>query len=114
MAVPDLSGEPHRLGHPLPPKKPNSSQLPLPPIGRWTLTSPRQRRCIVLATLLTVAILWSLLLFRPGAKVRVFPPEPPLPICQPGQASGCVGGQANVLLLPAAAQPSLLPASGAR
>jgi hypothetical protein len=100
MPTPERPEPPHRLGHP-PPKKPQVS-LPPPPIGRWQPTTPRQRRRIVLVAILTVLVLWSLLLFRPGAKVRTFPPDPPLPACQPGQTSGCVGGTASVRLLPAA------------
>ena len=100
MSTPDRPEPSHRLGHPQPPKKPQVPLPPPPPIGRWQPTTPRQRRRIVLAAVLTVLVLWSLLLFRPGAKVRTFPPDPPLPVCQPGQTSGCVGGTASVQLLP--------------
>ena len=106
MPTPERPEPPHRLGHPQPPKKPQAPLPPLPPIGRWQPTTPRQRRRIVLVAILTVLVLWSLLLFRPGAKVRTFPPDPPLPVCQPGQTSGCVGGTASVQLLPAASQPA--------
>jgi hypothetical protein len=114
MFPPDRPGEPHRLGHPPPPRKPDTTQLPPPPVGRWQPTTPRQRRRIVLVAVLTVLALWSLLLFRPGAKVREFPPDPPLPACAPGQTTGCVGGQANVRLLPAASQPAQPSASVSR
>ena len=87
---------------------------PPPPIGRWQPTTPRQRRRIVLVAILTVLVLWSLLLFRPGAKVRSFPPDPPLPACQPGQTSGCVGGTASVQLLPAERAGSERSGSSAR
>jgi hypothetical protein len=108
---------------PPPPPKPTPDRSkkplpPLPPIGRWQPTSPRQRLRIVLVAIATVLVLWSLLLFRPGAKVREFPPDPPLPACKPGQTSGCVGGTASVQLLPAASQalpsPSSAAASAAR
>jgi len=91
-----------------PPGTPNKPLPPLPPIGRWRPTTPRQRLRIILVALLTVLLLWTLLLFRPGAKVREFPPDPPLPACQPGQTVGCVGGTANVRLLPASV-PSAAP-----
>lgn len=110
MSTPERSEPPHRLGHPQPPKKPQAPPLPPPPIGRWRPTTPRQRLRIILVAILTVLVLWSLLLFRPGAKVRQFPPDPPLPVCQPGQTSGCVGGTASVQLLPAASQPAPLTA----
>ena len=113
MPMPDRPDQPHRLGHPQPPKKPDAPLPPPPPIGRWQPTTPGQRRRIVLVAILTVVVLWSLLLFRPGAKVRQFPPDPPLPACQPGQTSGCVGGTATVQLLPAASQPPA-PGSGPR
>ena len=114
MSTPERPEPPHRLGHPQPPKKPQAPPLPPPPIGRWQPTTPRQRRRIVLVAILTVLVLWSLLLFRPGAKVRQFPPDPPLPACQPGQTSGCVGGTASVQLLPALpAASQALPSSAA-
>ena len=105
---------PQRPGPPAGPGTPKKPLPPLPPIGRWRPTSPRQRRRIILVAILTAAVLWSLLLFRPGAKVRQFPPDPPLPACQPGQTSACVGGPASVQLLPAAsaaapAQPPTAP-----
>ncbi len=69
----------------------------------------RQRLVIVAVAVVTVVVLWLLLLYRPGGHPRVFPPSPPasssLP-CPPGQSSGCVGGQADVLLLPAASAPA--------
>ncbi|WP_395702216.1 hypothetical protein [Aquabacterium sp.] len=80
-------------------------------VSEFRPVTRRQRLAIVAVALVTVVTLWLLLLFRPGGHPRVFPPAPPasssLP-CPPGQASGCVGGQADVLLLPAA------PASAAR
>lgn len=97
------------------PKTPQKPLPPLPPIGRWRPTTPRQRLGIIGVALATAAVLWALLLFRPGAKVREFPPDPPLPACAPGQTSGCIGGPANVTLLPArpasaaAAPPLPLP-----
>lgn len=77
-------------------------------------TTRRQRLRIAAVTVATVVALWMLLLLRPGAHVRQFPESAaaaasaPRP-CAPGQTQGCVGGQANVMLLPA--RP---PASTAR
>ena len=65
-------------------------------------TSRRQRWGIVVATLVTVAVLWALLLYRPGGHPRVYP-ETVLPPCTAGQMSGCVGGQVNVTLIAPAA-----------
>lgn len=114
MSTPERPEPAHRLGHPQPPKRPQAPLPPPPPIGRWQPTTPRQRRRIVLVAILTVLVLWSLLLFRPGAKVRIFPPDPPLPACQQGQTSGCVGGTASVRLLPAERARSEPAGSSAR
>lgn len=70
-------------------------------------TSRRQRLVIIAVTVATVVGLWMLLIYRPGWKVQPIPGTPLAP-CAPGQTTACVGGQANVMLLPAAA-----PASGA-
>lgn len=73
------------------------------PIG-W-----RQRRWIIAATVVTVLTLWLLLLYRPGGRVRIIPPGPAASApagCAPGQTRGCVGGKADVILLPAASAPS--------
>ena len=111
--MPPRPEPPPRLGTPQASKKPVPPLPPLPPDERWRPTTPRQRLRIILVAVLTVLVLWSLLLFRPGAKVRQFPPDPPLPACQPGQTSGCVGGAASVQLLPAGSQPAApaVPAS---
>lgn len=113
MPMPPRPEPPPRPGTPPGPKKPTQPLPPLPPIGRWQPTTPRQRLRIVLVAILTVLLLWSLLLFRPGAKVREFPPDPPLPVCKPGQTSGCVGGTASVQLLPAASQAMAVPPASA-
>lgn len=75
-------------------------------VDRFRPTTPRQRLGIVAAAVATVVILWLLLLYRPGGNPRRYVPPPPVP-CAPGQTSGCIGGQADVLLLPG------VPASGA-
>ncbi|HJV71194.1 hypothetical protein [Ideonella sp.] len=71
-------------------------------------TSRRQRLVIVAITVATVVALWMLLLLRPGFHARPIPGTPLAP-CPPGQTSGCVGGKADVLLIPAA--PASSPGS---
>jgi hypothetical protein len=63
-------------------------------------TTRRQRLVIVAVTVATVVALWMLLLLRPGAHVRVFPPSAAERPCPPGQLKGCVGGQLDTVLLP--------------
>ncbi|MFO1337299.1 MAG: hypothetical protein U1F53_03545 [Burkholderiaceae bacterium] len=74
-------------------------------------TSRRQRLVIVAVTAATVVTLWYLLLERPGFHVKPLPGTGPQP-CAKGQTSGCVGGRADVLLMPAAAASAA--ASGTR
>mgnify|MGYP003348899905 CR=1 FL=1 len=78
---------------------------PLPPVDRFRPTSRRQRLKIIALTVAVVVALWMLLLLRPGAHPRPIPGVTPAP-CQPGQTQGCIGGQANVVLLPAASAAS--------
>lgn len=70
-------------------------------------TSPRQRRIIIGVTVAVFVAMWILLVWEPGNDPKTRYPalaEPPRdqPQCKPGQTAGCVGGQANVMLLPAA------------
>ncbi|MEK8047966.1 hypothetical protein [Ideonella margarita] len=67
---------------------------------RYRPTSRRQRLTIVAVTVATVVGLWLLLIYRPGGHPRVIP-RFGTEACKPGQTTDCVGGQANVLLLPA-------------
>jgi len=78
---------------------------PLPPVDKFRPINRRQRLKIIALTVAVVVALWSLLLLRPGSHPRVIPGVTPVP-CQPGQTQGCVGGQANVMLLPAASAAS--------
>lgn len=76
---------------------------------RFQPTTRRQRLVIMLVTVVVVVGLWGLLIFRPGGTYR------DLAACSPGQLQGCVGGLAEVMLLPptgAASLPAGLPASG--
>ena len=74
--------------------------LPPPPVDRFRPTNRRQRLKIIALTVAVVVALWMLLLLRPGAHPRPIPGVTPMP-CKPGQTQGCIGGQANVVLLPA-------------
>lgn len=74
-------------------------------------TSTRQRRIIIGVTVVVFVAMWILLIWEPGSDPKTRYPhlnDPPqdLPKCAPGQTTGCVGGQANVMLLPAASAAS--------
>jgi hypothetical protein len=69
-----------------------------PDDDQYRPTSRRQRLAIIAVTVLTVTVLWMLLLLRPGAHVRQFPPSKDA-TCAKGQTSGCPGQQADVMLL---------------
>jgi hypothetical protein len=71
----------------------------VPNVDPYRPTSRRQRLAILGVTIVTVLLLWYLLLERPGWKPR------DLAACRPGETQGCVGGQADVLLLPATTTP---------
>ncbi|MCA6218204.1 hypothetical protein KGA65_16845 [Ideonella sp. B7] len=76
-------------------------------------TSRRQRLVIIAITAAVVVTLWMLLIERPGWKVQPIPGSPLAP-CRTGQTTDCVGGQANVLLIPAGTAPGASGASAAR
>jgi len=80
------------------------------PSNDYHPTSRRQRLIIVAVTVATVVVLWLLLIYHPGGKPRVWP-EPKR--CAPGQTEGCVGGKADVLLLPAAPASPASPGASA-
>ena len=76
---------------------------------------PRRRRWLILllgvGTALTIT--W-MLLERPGGVhgPKYVAPVPPVPICATPLDSGCVGGKAEVIMLPARpAAPAAAPAS---
>jgi hypothetical protein len=66
---------------------------------RYRPTSTRQRLRILAVTVATVLGLWLLLIYRPGGHYDWYTPKP----CKAGQSKDCIGGQANVLLVPAPA-----------
>jgi hypothetical protein len=71
-------------------------------------TTTRQRRFILGAAVVVFVVMWILLIWEPGFHPATRYPhlnDPPRdqPACAPGQATGCVGGKANVMLLPASA-----------
>ena len=76
-------------------------------------TTRRQRLVILAITTAVVVALWMLLIERPGWKVQPIPGSPLAP-CRAGQTTDCVGGQANVLLIPATPAPGASGASAAR
>ncbi|HEV8690852.1 MAG TPA: hypothetical protein VGQ91_11185 [Ideonella sp.] len=80
------------------------------PKNDYRPTSRRQRRIIIAVTAATVVVLWLLLIYHPGGKPRVYP-EPKR--CAPGQTTGCVGGQADVMLIPASPASPAAPNASA-
>ena len=76
-----------------------------PQVDPYRPTSRRQKLVIVAVTVATVVGLWVLLLMR--AHVEPIPGSQK-GRCLPNQTSGCVGGQADVMLGPAS-----VPGSGA-
>jgi hypothetical protein len=62
----------------------------------------RSRLKIIAVTLATVLALWLALIYRPGGHYDWYLPKP----CKAGQTKDCVGGQANVMLLPTASAAS--------
>jgi hypothetical protein len=78
--------------------KPTDSQAIAPQVDPYRPTGRRQKLVIVAVTVATVVGLWVLLLKPPHVE--------PIPgsqrgRCLPGQTSGCVGGQADITLMPA-------------
>lgn len=73
---------------------------------RYRPTSWRLRLKIMAATVATVLLLWLALIYRPGGHYDWYTPKP----CKAGQTQGCIGGQANVMLLPATHAASAAPA----
>lgn len=82
---------------------------------RYRPTSRRQRLIIIAVTAATVVGLWMALIYRPGWHVRKFPDNGKP--CEKGQTEGCVGGKADVMLIPATPATSAaadVAASGAK
>ncbi len=75
-------------------------------------TTRRQRLVIVALTVATVVALWLVLLMRPGFHVEPLPGTSRAP-CSGAQTTGCVGGKAEVVLLPAPAASAGAAAAGA-
>jgi hypothetical protein len=62
----------------------------------------------------TALMVMFMLIERPGG-VHPPPKQPGLPACEPGQATGCVGGLQSVTVVPAAsAAPGPAPAPPGR
>jgi hypothetical protein len=84
-------------------------QRTAPQVDPYRPTSRRQKLVIVAVTVATVVGLWVLLLMRSHVE--------PIPgsqrgRCLPNQTSGCVGGKADITVLPAST-PDRAPASAA-
>jgi hypothetical protein len=64
----------------------------------------RRRLLIVALAVVTAVTIVLLLLSRPGDPKRGMPRAvPEVPRCGPGQARDCVGGKADVIVVPASA-----------
>ena len=74
---------------------------------RYQPLTAKTRVLVVVLALLTAATVMLSMIYRPGS-----PPPPPravapdAPRCAPGQSTGCVGGTAAVIALPASAAPA--------
>lgn len=67
---------------------------------------PRRRVLIVVLAIVTGVTVVMVLLYRPGDDKRGKPRAVPVPqACKPGQTTDCVGGKADVIVLPAASVP---------
>jgi hypothetical protein len=75
-------------------------------------TTRHQRLVIVALTVATVVALWLVLLMRPGFHVEPLPGTPRA-ACSGSQTAGCVGGKAEVVLLPAPAAAASAAGPGA-
>lgn len=66
---------------------------------------PPRRRLLIVALAVAVALaVMALLIVRPGDAKRGVPRAlPEAAPCKPGQSTGCVGGRAEVIVLPPAA-----------
>jgi len=77
---------------------------------------PRRRRWLIAAlAVATAATLIMMMLERTGAPEIPRPPAAVGPVpCAEGQLSGCLGGKADVIFVPAASAAVGVPASGGR
>jgi hypothetical protein len=77
---------------------------------RYQPLSVKMRVFVVVLALVTAATVLLSMVFRLGS-----PPPPPRAVapdaarCAPGQTTGCVGGTAAVIALPASAAPAKAP-----
>lgn len=92
-----------KLPPPPPPRPPPSPQQPEPQVDPYRPTSARRRVLIAVLAVATATTLIWMMLERVGAPPvqRVLPDDRPR--CAAGQTEGCVGGRAEVLVLPAPA-----------
>ena len=78
-------------------------QRTVPQVDPYRPTSRRQKLVIVAITVPTVVALWVLLL-KPSEVEPI--PGSQRGRCLPNQTSGCVGGQADITLMPASTPAS--------
>jgi hypothetical protein len=72
--------------------------------GEFPPAPLRRRLLVALLAVATAATLFMLMLERIGAPEIRRPPPPAGPsVCAEGQLSGCLGGKAEVIVVPAAA-----------
>jgi len=78
---------------------PSAPEPTEPTAPRYRPLPPRRRWQIALLALATATTIVLLVLFQPGAHRTRPLPQP----CRAGQQSDCVGGKAEVIVVPAAA-----------
>lgn len=95
---------------PAPAKPPPAPNQPEPQVDDYRPTSGRRRLLIALLAVATATTLIWMMLERVGAPPvrRVLPEDKPR--CAEGQTEGCVGGRAEVLVVPGPASAAT-PAS---
>lgn len=91
---------------PAPAKPPPAPNQPEPQVDDYRPTSGRRRLLIALLAVATATTLMWMMLERVGAPPvqRVLPEDRPR--CAEGQTEGCVGGRAEVLVVPVPASSS--------
>lgn len=89
-----------------PPKPPPAPNQPEPQVDDYRPTSGRRRLLIALLAVATATTLMWMMLERVGAPPvqRVLPEDRPR--CAEGQTEACVGGRAEVLVVPVPASSS--------
>lgn len=66
----------------------------------------RRRALLLLLAVVTAVLIVLALIYQPGRKPRPLPPPADAARCRPGQTRDCVGGTAEVMLLPSSSAAS--------